>query len=172
MHRPSPAGARRAPFTARRTEAPARRAAFTLVEVLIVVVILAILAATVLPQFKNASGQAEASAIKQNLSVVRSQIELYRVQHNDDLPGGDKATFLARMTAGTERDGTAGTTYGPYIRGRMPENPAAKKGKERDILFSDTAADDEDMPDSGEGWWYYNTTGEFRAMGETDYWTL
>ena len=148
----------------------ARRAAFTLVEVLIVVVILAILAATVLPQFQNASGQAEASAVRQNLSVVRSQIELYRVQHNGQLPGPNETTFLARMTAGTDRNGGAGTTYGPYIKGKFPENPAAV-GKEGKILFS-TAAPPTTMPTSGEGWWYNDTTGEFRAMGDAAYWEM
>ena len=54
---------------------------FTLVEILIVVVILGILAAIVIPQFSNASEEAAYSRIKTDLQTVRSQIQLYRVQH-------------------------------------------------------------------------------------------
>ena len=164
MHRPPRTGARRAAFPS--------RAAFTLVEVLIVVVILAILAATVLPQFQNASGEAEASAIRQNLAVVRSQIELYRVQHDGDLPGATEAQFLAKLTAGTDRDGNAGTDYGPYITGRFPENPAADAGKESKIEVNTDTPNDAELPEGGEGWWYNSDTGEFRAKGELAYWTL
>ena len=161
MHAPTPNAGR-----------PVRRAAFTLVEVLIVVVILAILAATVLPQFQNASGEAEASAIRQNLAVIRSQIELYRVQHTGQLPGDNEVTFLARMTAQTDRDGNAGTTYGPYIKGKFPENPAGDINKKDKIEFANTAPNDAALPAGGEGWWYNDTTGEFRAKGKLAYWTM
>ena len=53
---------------------------FTLVEILIVVVILGILAAIVIPQFTNASQEAQASSVQSQLQTVRSQIELYRVK--------------------------------------------------------------------------------------------
>lgn len=69
---------------ARRTNR-ARRA-FTLVEILIVVVILGILAAIVIPQFTNASQEATASSIESQLQTIRSQIELYRVKNNGNLP--------------------------------------------------------------------------------------
>ncbi|MBL1218012.1 MAG: prepilin-type N-terminal cleavage/methylation domain-containing protein [Planctomycetes bacterium] len=60
--------------------------AFTLVEILIVVVILGILAAIVIPQFTNASEEANASSTKSQLQTIRSQIELYRVKNQGDLP--------------------------------------------------------------------------------------
>lgn len=60
--------------------------AFTLVEILIVVVILGILAAIVIPQFTNASQEASAASLKSQLQTIRSQIELYRVKHNGALP--------------------------------------------------------------------------------------
>ena len=49
-----------------------RRHAFTLVEVLIVVVILAILAGTVIPQFTASSDDAKDSAVLYNLHNVAS----------------------------------------------------------------------------------------------------
>ena len=65
----------------------ARKSGFTLVEILIVVVILGILAAIVIPQFTGASTEAKESSLMSNLQAMRSQVELYKIQHNDDLPG-------------------------------------------------------------------------------------
>lgn len=55
---------------------------FTLVEILIVVVILGILAAIVVPQFTNATQDAQAGNIKAQLSSLQNQIELYRARTN------------------------------------------------------------------------------------------
>ena len=56
------------------------RRAFTLIEILIVVVILGILAAIVIPQFTDASDQANVASMKSQLQTMRSQIELFRIQ--------------------------------------------------------------------------------------------
>ena len=63
------------------------KSGFTLVEILIVVVILGILAAIVIPQFTEASTEAKESRLVSDLQTMRSQIELYKIQHNDELPG-------------------------------------------------------------------------------------
>lgn len=55
--------------------------AFTLIEILIVVVILGILAAIVIPQFTDASQQATDSSVRSQLQTLRSQIELFRVKN-------------------------------------------------------------------------------------------
>jgi type II secretion system protein G len=62
------------------------RGAFTLVEILIVVVILGILAAIVVPQFTNASDDAQAGNVATQLSTIRNQIELYRARNSGSLP--------------------------------------------------------------------------------------
>jgi len=54
------------------------RRGFTLIEILIVVVILGILAAIVIPQFTEASDDAEAQSARSTLQTVRSQFELCR----------------------------------------------------------------------------------------------
>ena len=54
--------------------------AFTLIEILIVVVILGILAAIVIPQFTDASQQAMESSVVTQLQTLRSQIELHDIQ--------------------------------------------------------------------------------------------
>ncbi len=63
------------------------RKGFTLIEILIVVIILGILAAIVIPQFTNASKEAKQSALVTMVQSLRSQIALYKLQHNDNLPG-------------------------------------------------------------------------------------
>ena len=61
-----------------RTRNPKR--AFTLIEILIVVVILGILAAIVIPQFTDASQQAMEASVLTQLQSIRGQIELHDVQ--------------------------------------------------------------------------------------------
>ena len=60
--------------------------AFTLIEILIVVVILGILAAIVIPQFTKASEDAQGGNVASQLSTIRNQIELYRVRNNGITP--------------------------------------------------------------------------------------
>ncbi len=57
------------------------RRAFTLIEILIVVVILGILAAIVIPQFTDASQEAMTSSLLTQLQTIRSQTELHNVQN-------------------------------------------------------------------------------------------
>src|SRR6185503_18332404 len=63
------------------------RKGFTLIEILIVVIILGILAAIVIPQFTNASKEAKQSSLVTMVQSLRSQIALFKLQHNDYLPG-------------------------------------------------------------------------------------
>lgn len=58
------------------------RKAFTLVEILIVVVILGILAAIVIPQFTSATRQAQGGNMLSQLESINSQVELFRAQYN------------------------------------------------------------------------------------------
>src|SRR5947199_9959649 len=63
------------------------RKGFTLIEILIVVIILGILAAIVIPQFTNASKEAKSSSLVTMVQSLRRQIALFKLQHNDYLPG-------------------------------------------------------------------------------------
>jgi len=99
-----------------------RKSAFTLVEILIVVVILAILGAIVIPQFSDASSDAKASALVTNLRTIRAQLELYKLQHNGSYPT-DATTFSDQMTLKTTAAGsTTSGTLGPYLL-TVPTNP-------------------------------------------------
>src|SRR6195952_4990518 len=94
--------------TSFRSTRVARKSGFTLVEILIVVIILGILAAVVIPQFTNASQDARKSSLVSQLQTLRSQIELFKLQHGDALP--DLVTNWNPMTA-TSTYG--GKTFGP-----------------------------------------------------------
>src|SRR2546428_14126377 len=87
---------------------------FTLVEILIVVIILGILAAIVIPQFTNASQDARKSSLASQLQTLRSQIELYKLQHGDALP--DITTAGSGWTPLTTVTAYNGTNFGPYMQ--------------------------------------------------------
>jgi general secretion pathway protein G len=138
------------------------RKGFTLVEILIVVVILGILAAIVIPQFSNASTDAKENSLKSNLQTIRSQIELYKIQHNDNLPGAGTASFTEALTETTDVDGTtSGDAYGPYLKS-MPANPFNNDN----TVSTGTATSSPGDDSSG---WYFNTdTGDFWANNDDD----
>ena len=133
------------------------RKGFTLVEILIVVIILGILAAIVIPQFTEASNDARSSALASDLQTVRSQVELYKVQHLEVLP---TAAIVAELTNKTNIsggiEGVGGAvgpfSYGPYLQ-KFPTNPYTATN---DVTTDNTA------PGGGETGWNYNTTtGKF-----------
>jgi len=138
---------------------------FTLVEILIVVIILGILAAIVIPQFTQASTEARVSNLRTNLQTIRSQLLLYRMQHdNEAYPGPDEAGFTAKMTTYTNAAGAAVATpdtdhpLGPYLQS-IPVNPmsGSKVVRVEDGVFTAPAVG------SDGGWWFNSTTGEFKA---------
>ena len=112
------------------------RKGFTLIEILIVVIILGILAAIVIPQFTNASKEAKQSSLVTMVQSLRSQIALFKLQHNDYLPGTnplngatfDGAVFWDQMTLFSDVNGATNATKtavfdkGPYMQS-IPKNP-------------------------------------------------
>ena len=81
---------------------------FTLVELLIVVIILAILAAIVVPQFASTTDDANLASLDSSLSNVRAAVDLYKQQHGD-YPG---ATTAIDGGACAVLGGTTGTGAG------------------------------------------------------------
>jgi prepilin-type N-terminal cleavage/methylation domain-containing protein len=142
-----------------------KQAGFTLVELLIVVIILAILAAIVVPQFSAATTDAQEAALDSNLNAMRSAIELYKVQHGNAYPGAVASNGgTCTATKGTGAAGSAqalfdhllmasdgnGNTcsvadatfkFGPYLRKGVPNDGVTGKGSlPAEVVMSTTGA--------------------------------
>ena len=131
-----------------------RRTAFTLVEILIVVVLLAILAATIMPQFSSSTKDAEEASALYNLQGLRSQIEIYKAQHSGQAP-----STLDKLTARSNAQGTTGADpatypFGPYMP-RVPENPLnGQRGVETISSYPPSA-----VGAGTAGWLYHSDSG-------------
>ncbi len=103
-----------------------RHTGFTLIEVLIVVVIMAILAGTLIPRFLNTAEDAKSASLSHSLHVLESQIEMYRAQHLNQYPTIQENTLpqLTKSTNATGETGTSKSDYplGPYLL-EAPMNP-------------------------------------------------
>lgn len=149
---------------------------FTLVEILIVVVILGILAAIVVPQFTEASTEAQEGSLASNLQSMRAQIELYKAQHNDTVPlpeyvalGGVET--WTQMTQTSDINGavsgdkvrTPVFNLGPYLE-RIPNNPFTRNNNM--VAVANRLAVNVAPPVAPavfEGWAFVEATGEIYA---------
>ena len=97
---------------------------FTLVEILIVVIILGILAAIVIPQFTNASNDARTNSLASTLQSIRSQTELFKIQHADKPPvvAGMWSIMTGKSNTTDTQTVVATGIYGPYLQ-QAPVNP-------------------------------------------------
>lgn len=161
-------------------------AGFTLVELLVVAIILAVLAAIVVPQFASTTRDAEESALKANLAAIRSAIDLYQQQHG-------QYPAATASTGGTCTGGTAGTgalenptalqdqltrytnttgqsctlqlagsfPFGPYLKDdTLPTNPVTKSNTVVIVNTGDLAMAGDG---AGGGWKYDVVSGKFIA---------
>ena len=138
------------------------RPAFTLVEILIVVIILGILAGIVIPNITSVTDIARETNLKENLSKIRAHIQVYRNQHAE-FPTGDE--FIAQMTkhssftGGTSDVRTDVFRFGPYLE-QMPPNPISNLST---VRKSTNPAEAFPPGDLDGGWWFNEVTGAFFA---------
>ncbi|MFW2403863.1 MAG: type II secretion system protein [Gammaproteobacteria bacterium] len=171
-----------------------KQAGFTLVELLIVAIILAILAAIVVPQFASTTVDAQEAALKSNLTAIRGAISLYRQQHGEypaaltSVPAActgtdgtgaaeDRQALVDQLVLYTDGDGgacsraDAGTfPFGPYLDDSdIPANPVTGSNAVEIVAAGGASSGDLAMAGTGAGlgWKYDVTSGKFIA-NDTD----
>jgi len=130
-----------------------RRTGFTLIEVLIVIVVIAILAAIVVPRLLGAGREAREASMRAHLQEIRNALGLFQAQM------GDYPDALADIMATTApASGGNGVVFngndfhGPYLTtpdGNLPKNPISGANAE------------------GTDWLYVKTTGALHAKAGT-----
>ncbi len=167
--------------------------AFTLVELLVVIIIIGILAAVAIPQFGDSSADAKQSALKENLRTLRAAVEKYHIDHTSVYPGAVKThrataagapaahasaaeAFLKQMTAYSNDAGdtcdekNASFPYGPYIKRKLPDNPLPAATATGDPDGVSVVTDTTPITADGTptvGWKYSSARGEFIANSAT-----
>ena len=127
-----------------------RSAAFTLTEIMVVVVILGILAATIIPQFIGTTFDAKVSTAKSNIAELESAIERFYINLDRHPTTEEGLNALVEPPTGEE-----GRWRGPYVKMIRPDpwgqpyqyrSPGVRRASSFD-LWSRGA----DMKDGGEG---------------------
>jgi len=148
--------------------------AFTLVEILIVVVLLGILAGIFVPMVSGFAISARESALSHDLDMLRRFVLIYKSQHMEVAPGypnGDttqaptEPVFYDQMTlsstggGATAVVGTPNFPRGPFMM-KVPVSPLNQKDTVQVL------GDADDFPanaDDSHGWIYKPATQEVRA---------
>jgi general secretion pathway protein G len=94
-----------------------RASAFTLIELLLVLVILAVLAAVVVPKFTNRSEQARITAAKTDIAALETALGTFEVDC------GRYPTAEEGLRALVEAPGNVQGWHGPYISRGVPSDP-------------------------------------------------
>jgi prepilin-type N-terminal cleavage/methylation domain-containing protein len=132
-----------------------RLRAFTLVEVLIVVVILGILSAVVVPQFGTATDEAAKTATRDQLNKLREAIAIFHVRNDNILPNIQEGngTWGELVSMGSD--------YLKFPPKNLWVPPAASKV----IIFRDTP---DTAYQTAYGWIYDDATGNLWAASFDD----
>ncbi|HYO09334.1 MAG TPA: type II secretion system major pseudopilin GspG [Tepidisphaeraceae bacterium] len=93
------------------------RAGFTLIELLLVLVILAVLAAVVVPKFTSRGQQARETAANTDISNLETALDAFQVD-TGRFPSGDEG-----LKALLEMPGNVRNWHGPYIKKGVPNDP-------------------------------------------------
>src|SRR6478609_3916616 len=106
------------------------RKAFSLIELVIVVVIIAIIGAIAIPKMSRGAAGAGDAALSQDLSVLRSALDLYQAENGGTYP--TTANVYNALTQYNDGSGNLSATktgayiYGPYLRS-VPSLPVGAK---------------------------------------------
>lgn len=155
-----------------------RSRAFSLIELVIVVVILGIIAAIAVPRISSSSQSSGEAALRANLSTLRTAIDRYYAEHNNNFPGavGDgtnaalsQNALFNQLTKYTNTLGvfseekSAAFPFGPYIRSSFPKQTVGPNAGDNSVGIESGKDPVEAKPGDGEGWKYNATSGAILA---------
>jgi prepilin-type N-terminal cleavage/methylation domain-containing protein len=145
------------------------RRAFSLVEMVMVVVIMGTVSAIAVPRMTRAAAAAQANSLISSVATVRGAVERYYAEHGD-YPGYNPesravsgTSFLNQLTrytneAGNHKDGYGYPfIYGPYLRQQFPVNPVNGLST---VHVKKVPADADPAGDAA-GWIFVRSTGDF-----------
>ena len=139
----------------------ANQKGFTLIEILIVVVIMAVLAAVVVPQFTGSTDDAKKSTADFNLGAVRAIVQTFRAQHAGAIPALDATNkSIPGLISKTDASGAVSATgaFGPYLS-EIPINPFTGKSDVKAAPAVPPTSANVTASNAG-GWMYDAATGQ------------
>ncbi len=94
---------------------------FTLVELLLVIIIIATLAAIVVPKFTGRSEEARIAAAKADISTIETQLDIYALDNLDKYPTAEQGirALVEKPTTPPEPK----KWKGPYLKKGVPADP-------------------------------------------------
>lgn len=133
---------------------------FTLVEITIVMVIFAALAAAIVPRLTDSTNDAQQCAARFNIQVLRGQLEVYKTQNSGQLPPTlTDLTLPANVDASSAGTGSQGSDC-------FEIPPDAATGRCTVTLTSANPIGS--IMGTAGGWMYNSATGEIR-INHKDY---
>jgi prepilin-type N-terminal cleavage/methylation domain-containing protein len=142
----------------------AKRHAFSLIELVIVVVIIAIIGAIAIPKMSRGAAGANDSAVIQDLTTMRSALDLFATEHGGTYPTA--ANVLPQLTTYTDINGNTNATkttvfiYGPYLKA-VPTLPVGTNKGLNTVTTTGPAG-------TGTFGWYYDGTSMWANDPGTD----
>ena len=123
-----------------------RHHAFSLVELVIVVVIIGTISAIAIPRVSGAASGAGEAALRGNLATLRDVIDMYAAEHDGSWPGADglEQSLIDQLAKKTDTNGNIGTTpglhiFGPYLRSGFPPLPIGPNAGGQGVIMTDVA---------------------------------
>ena len=153
------------------------RNAFSLVELILVVVIIGVIAAIAIPRVADSAGRSREGALVSSLTAMRNAIDRYAAEHQGAFPGllPDGASgaakspeaFVTQLTKYSDSTGRIADSrdatyrFGPYLR-LIPPVPVGPHLGNEEVVIDDTNSPPL-VTGSSEGWVYNPVTGEIIA---------